>query len=476
MPHPNPRLHRRHQPFTLALALLACGVLASAVTPIACRRQARPADPVIIIGIDGLEWRVVLELLHERRLPNLAALMRRGVYGELRSLKPTMSPIIWTSIATGVGRQKHGIAGFVRRARDGSNKQVVFASTDRKRKALWNILSDAGRRVHIIGWWNTYPVEQINGVMIAQVNTTTLRDKIRGTGIWKGSLIEGLKDQVYPTERAHELTGVLPEVEQELPKLEQQIFAGASQNPSALAARLWEQSRWSMRADAVYERIAQRLIGEDGFDLFAVYFGGADVTGHRFWRYMQPDAYVNKPEHDEARILQNVIRDYCVHLDGVVGRLLAAAPSNVNVLIVSDHGMQPHNVAAPFRPGDPAHKIVSAAHGQTPPGVLIAAGPAIRAAYPERSLTTLQRRQLEEIGSVLDIAPTTLALLRMPGARDFDGAVLSGIFNEDFRRTPLPATIDTYTEPGWAEARRDAVGEVNMAERIEQLRALGYLQ
>ena len=50
--------------------------------------------PVLLVGMDGLEWDLVLELVDQGRLPHLAALMERGVYGELKTLVPTLSPNI----------------------------------------------------------------------------------------------------------------------------------------------------------------------------------------------------------------------------------------------------------------------------------------------------------------------------------------------------------------------------------------------
>ena len=147
-----------------------------------CRRDSLPehdfervahpgptAAPLLVIGVDGLEWNVILTMLRDGSLPNLARLMRQGVYGRLNTLLNPESPIVWTSVATGKIPAKHGIVAFTRRDEKG-NRQL-YSNGDRKTKALWNILSDYRQRVAVIGWWMTFPVEEINGIMVAQTNT-----------------------------------------------------------------------------------------------------------------------------------------------------------------------------------------------------------------------------------------------------------------------------------------------------------------
>mgnify|MGYP001444098931 CR=1 FL=1 len=156
--------------------LLVCCVLSS------CGRDSLPerdfervahpgptAAPLLVIGVDGLEWNVILAMLRDGSLPHLARFMRQGVYGRLNTLRTPQSPVVWASVATGKIPDKHGILGFTRRNNEG-NRQL-YNNGDRKTKAVWNILSDYGKRVAVIGWWMTYLVEQINGIMVAQTNT-----------------------------------------------------------------------------------------------------------------------------------------------------------------------------------------------------------------------------------------------------------------------------------------------------------------
>jgi len=434
----------------------------------------QPTRPVVLIGIDGLEWGTVLRMASSGRLPALAGLMRKGTFGALEVTKPTLSPILWTSIATGVKSSRHGIRGFVHGeqktgAADGRRARL-YTSNDRRVKAFWNILSEAGRRVHTIGWWLTYPVERVNGVMVAQVNTVTPRMRRSGQGIWKGQLVEGLYGQVYPRERESEILGMIPAVAAGTPALVRTIFGTLPARSPSAPSEMLEQSLWAFRADALYHRVALDVLRRDGpFDLFAVYFGGADVVGHRFWRHAYPELYRHPPADEEQQAFGHVLEAYYGYLDSIVASLIETAPTDADILVVSDHGMEPVRRNGRFR--TPA---LSGGHLSGPPAVVIAAGPDIRPSG--RDVSSLSTDELERIGSILDVTPTILALLGMPIGRDMDGDAARSLLTNEFLEHHPIRYVRAYTEPDWFVDRpKSPVEEPDSAERIEQLRALGYL-
>ncbi len=90
-------------------------LLAALVLGVGCGRAEPTGSPIVLlVGVDGLEWSVLLPLLEDGELPVLEGLMAEGSYGLLETLRPTFSPILWTTIATGKPAAKHGIRGFVR--------------------------------------------------------------------------------------------------------------------------------------------------------------------------------------------------------------------------------------------------------------------------------------------------------------------------------------------------------------------------
>ena len=129
-----------------------------------CKRKP-DARPVAIIGMDGIEWRVVRRMIEEGELPNFKKIIENGVYAEMGTLEPMLSPPIWTTIATGVTPETHGITWFM--VKDAHGNMIPVTSTQRKVKALWNIVSGEGRSVDVVGWWATWPAENIRGRIIS---------------------------------------------------------------------------------------------------------------------------------------------------------------------------------------------------------------------------------------------------------------------------------------------------------------------
>src|SRR5256885_11826264 len=121
---------------------------------------------VLLIGWDAAEWKVIQPLLELGQMPNLARLMAAGVHGNLATIYPVLSPMLWTSIATGKRAYKHGIHGFSEPLPDGSAVRPITLFS-RKTKAVWNILNQNGRRSLVVGWWPSHPAEPLNGVMVS---------------------------------------------------------------------------------------------------------------------------------------------------------------------------------------------------------------------------------------------------------------------------------------------------------------------
>ncbi len=120
----------------------------------------------LLIGWDAADWKVIHPLLDSGKMPNLQRLIKNGVMGNLASLRPELSPMLWTSIATGKRPYKHGILGFTEPGPDGKGMRPV-TNLSRKTKTIWNILNQNNYRSLVIGWWPSHPAEPINGVMVS---------------------------------------------------------------------------------------------------------------------------------------------------------------------------------------------------------------------------------------------------------------------------------------------------------------------
>src|SRR3954471_21426705 len=126
----------------------------------------RLAPKVLLIGWAAADWRFIRPLVAGGRMPHLAKLIAGGASGNLASLSPMLSPMLWTSIATGKRAHKHGIHGFTEPRPEGDGIRAV-ASTSRTAKAVWNILTQQGLRSHCVNWYASHPAEPIAGVCVS---------------------------------------------------------------------------------------------------------------------------------------------------------------------------------------------------------------------------------------------------------------------------------------------------------------------
>lgn len=103
-------------------------------------------------------------------LPNLAKLIERGVMADLAALQPVLSPMLWNSIATGYRPDRHGILGFTE-VDPHTDEVRPVRSVSQRCKALWNIATQRGLRVHAINWFGSHPAEPINGICVSDALT-----------------------------------------------------------------------------------------------------------------------------------------------------------------------------------------------------------------------------------------------------------------------------------------------------------------
>ena len=121
---------------------------------------------VLVIGLDGATFDLLAPWIERGRLPTLARLIEEGVSGTLESTSPPISSAAWASFATGKNPGKHGIVDFVHPEENGYRVTIVN-SKKRGSKALWNLISEAGGQVGVVGVPVTYPPEEVNGFMIS---------------------------------------------------------------------------------------------------------------------------------------------------------------------------------------------------------------------------------------------------------------------------------------------------------------------
>jgi predicted AlkP superfamily phosphohydrolase/phosphomutase len=333
---------------------LLAAILLVASLAIACGEERPGPDarkgPILVIGADGLEWRVILPMIRDGRLPELARLMREGVYGRLGTLIPTSSPMLWTCAATGKQPDKHGILGVARK--DESGRAVrPYMGRDRRTKAIWNIFSDSGMTVHSIGWWLTYPTESITGIMVAPMNVLFRFDP-SGDPTFVGQGPRGFHGLAHPEELAESAVQVAAQVQSTTYDTMKEIFGLSPELDTDDGAHRLSRVHWVINMDTTHFRLAEEILQrKEDPDLMLVQFRGPDVVGHSFWHLAYPEEFDSPPGPEESEKYSGVIQAYYGYVDSLIGRLLRASGPETTVLILSDHGMHADNTDEIFETG-----------------------------------------------------------------------------------------------------------------------------
>lgn len=139
----------------------------------------------IVLGMDGLDPRIITRLMKGGRLPNFARLANEGSFGSLRTSNPAMSPVAWSDIASGAGAGHHGIFDFLHRnPRNYMPCLSLRKSLDglfgtryeraRQTDGFWQYTSDAGLPTTVLRWPVTFPPEKVNGRFLAGLGVPDL--------------------------------------------------------------------------------------------------------------------------------------------------------------------------------------------------------------------------------------------------------------------------------------------------------------
>lgn len=401
---------------------------------------------VLLIGWDAADWKVIHKLMDDGRMPTLQGLVENGTMGNMTTLFPALSPMLWTSIATGKRPYKHGIYGFTEPTPDKSNVQPM-TSISRKSKAIWNILNQRGMKSVVVGWWPSHPAEPIDGVMISDFFHKAPRKPGDPWTLMKNcvhpeSLQESLsKLRLHPEQLQGE--HILPFVPN-AGKVDQDV----DQRLSMLMRTLCE--------CVTLHRTATTLLTTQEWDFAAVYYDAIDHFCHGFMKYHPPKQEL--VHEDDFEIYNNVINYAYIYHDEILKRLIETAGEDTTIILMSDHGFHPDHLRPKAIPTEPAGPAVE--HRDL--GIFVASGPNIK------------KDHVVGGANLLDITPTILTIYDLPIGEDMDGQPLLDIFESDPELQTIPSWEDI---PGTTGQHREGanMGAAESKETMEQLIALGYI-
>ena len=438
------------------------------------RDAGRPR--VLLIGIDGASWELIDRGIAAGRLPTFARLKRDGVTAPLNSLVPTYSPLIWTSMMTGVPASQHGIEDFyltqltrlgvenfhlrrafspVRRVLDaaGELRFVPVTSSLRRRKAIWNLADEAGLRSSVIGLWATWPPETLQHGTVVSDHASLARQQE-----WVD------RGKSNPTDEG--VTTYPPELQQRIAALQREPDSVTREELATLIevddatwqefeqARVFSKGvplsafRSSHLNDDFYAHAAGQIWSEDRPDLLVLYLRAIDELSHFFYDASTPDAAKLGWSARDIQRFGGVVDRIYEWTDRAIAPLVDEALRDPNTLlaIVSDHGWE--------KEADGRYN-----HNDAPPGILILAGAGVcRENCPPLASPT-----------IYDVAPTLLARLGLPLSSELVGHPLSAAFASE---KPV-VRVAAY---GARQNESRAISSGADPQMREKLEALGYLR
>jgi Tfp pilus assembly protein PilF len=348
------------------------------------RRSARGvAGRVAVFAIDGADWELLSELSNDGRIPNIRALAQGGTTANLQTIQPTVSPLVWTTAATGLPPDRHGVIDFLDRARN----LPVDANT-RRTPAVWDIAEAFGRHAQVVNWWTAWP-------------------PLPGSAVTYDTPVEASPGAISPSDlrpRAAQLDVPLTTVQfaqvarfLNITAREYETFvnSGGPAHPVNVfrkkLAKTWSDHRVAM---SIYQQQEPLLM--------LMHYEGTDTVNHLFAPYHPP--YREGISQEEYRRYWPAVANYYSEVDRLIGEWMRVLTDDTTVIIVSAHGFRWDRSRPRVAPTGR-----SALSDHRNPGVFIAYGNHVAA------------NRAGHVMSIYDLVPSILAILGLPKSDEMPG-------------------------------------------------------
>jgi predicted AlkP superfamily phosphohydrolase/phosphomutase len=259
--------------------------------------KKKKKNRVCVIGLDGVPYSLLLELVHKRIMPATGELIDSGHLHKLKASLPEISAVSWTNFMTGTNPATHGIFGFT--DFKANSYELRFPNfLDLKKETFWDLLSNKKKRCIVINQPSTYPARQINGILIS------------------GFVAIELVKAVYPLSYKTALEQMGYQID---------IDTLKSREDHTI---LWKELDKTLEG----RKKALSYFWKEDWDYFEFVITGTDRLQHFLW-----SAY--KDENHEYH--QNFL-DYYRRVDGVLNDIITSfqklAEDNEGLYLLSDHG------------------------------------------------------------------------------------------------------------------------------------------
>jgi predicted AlkP superfamily phosphohydrolase/phosphomutase len=265
---------------------------------------------VLVVGLDGATFDLMLPWIEQGHLPNLGRVLRSGARSRLQSTIPPITPCAWSSFMTGKNPGKHGLFDFIEP--DGEQGFRFTNASFRDGETLWGCLSRHGRRVGVVNVPMTYPPEPVNGFLISGLDTPHEHSPF-----------------MYPVDVRKQLKDAGIRY-----RIDQQHLGNMRTN-----VRRRQQLQSIFEAETARTAALRCLSEGRGCDFRMIVYGATDQVQHHFWHFM--DETHDKYDAEGATEFRYAIRDTYMHCDDQLGLLLDECDDDTIVIVMSDHGFGP---------------------------------------------------------------------------------------------------------------------------------------
>ncbi|HEV2720970.1 MAG TPA: alkaline phosphatase family protein [Thermoanaerobaculia bacterium] len=404
------------------------------------RRDARSAPGrVAIFALDGADWELLSELSNDGRIPNLKALMQGGATASMQSIQPMVSPMLWTTVATGLTPDRHGVLDYIDPALHTPADAFV-----RRAPALWEIADSFGRSSLVANWWTDWPPSaHQNTIFDAPV-------ELRANAIYPADVEQRAASLVVPVDtvgyaQIRRFLNISPA------EFDKAVNGGAATDPINVFRRVLAKT-WSDHRVAINLYNDARRNNRDPL-LVMMSYEGTDDVNHLFAPYHPP--YRDGVSQEGYRKFWPAVANYYSEVDRLLGEWMSALAPDTNVIIVSAHGFR-WGKTRPY--AMPNGRATLSDHRS--PGIFIAYGQRVAPSRANHAMT------------LFDVAPTALALLGLPKSMEMPGNVAQWAFKDV---APLTSVrVVSYSEfVNWKPIPSAAA--VDTKQYQADLQAVGHL-
>jgi predicted AlkP superfamily phosphohydrolase/phosphomutase len=268
---------------------------------------------VFVLGLDGATWDLLEPLLDLGLLPNLARLRKQGVWGNLQSVFPPLSPVAWTAVMTGKNSGKHGIFEFLEYQHNPLGGRVN-SSRAIQAELLWEIAGRYGKRSVVGGIPLSYPA----------------RPTERFPGFFLGDFLSPAGAPDFSSD---------PKIFAELQRAvgPYRPWSTAIHDGGQEAAVLADLTTFLEH----HLKAIRFLMERCDWDLFLFDLMATDRLQHELWHVWDLTHRVVQGRQNELSALRPKLIAFWQLLDREIGAITDQLPHGAAFLMISDHGFGP---------------------------------------------------------------------------------------------------------------------------------------